>query len=441
MDSFRRLTSTTQDFARFVTYMLPRSARLLIAASAVYVALLALGILGQAQAATVATREIAFNTCVADAASWPTTYSYYICVPVKDANSITTAYRTCSVNKTSGTTGWHGTYRETGSSSCTGSGRGPWAWTTECPVGEVWNNTLHTCETPCANRPPLGNEMWIEGDYANDPSMSIYVCDGECSYLPPAGTTQVIQSTIDGVTWTNVGGFQPTGQTCSTTDTGGSGPPPDSDGDGHSDANDAFPNNGGEWSDSDGDGIGDNSDFAPNDASNGGDGSGPPPPDDDGDGQPDWPGPGNESDNVSTGGGNCSNPPQSSGDGILAQIAYQTWATRCAVEAQGENGQGGSGGSGGETPEFAEPNLPESPPMPWIELPTGAASFVADLGGFGDSASVGCPAPVEASFDFYGVHTVSFSYEPMCEFADQLYWIVVACGAVVAAYIISGARK
>ena len=40
----------------------------------------------------------------------------------------------------------------------------------------------------------------------------------------------------------------------------------DTDGDGYSDAGDAFPNNAAEWSDSDGDGVGDNSDVFPNDA-------------------------------------------------------------------------------------------------------------------------------------------------------------------------------
>lgn len=41
---------------------------------------------------------------------------------------------------------------------------------------------------------------------------------------------------------------------------------PDTDGDGYSDAGDAFPNNASEWMDSDGDGVGDNTDIFPNDA-------------------------------------------------------------------------------------------------------------------------------------------------------------------------------
>jgi hypothetical protein len=66
--------------------------------------------------------------------------------------------------------------------------------------------------------------------------------------------------------------------------------------------------------DADGDGIPNDRDTAPTDPTNGKDTTG------------------TESDNVSSGGGNCNDPPHSSGDGIAAQVAYQTWATRCAVD-------------------------------------------------------------------------------------------------------------
>lgn len=39
----------------------------------------------------------------------------------------------------------------------------------------------------------------------------------------------------------------------------------------------------------------------------------------------------NGNDNASSGGGDCASPPVSSGDPLLAQIASQTWATRCAI--------------------------------------------------------------------------------------------------------------
>ena len=66
--------------------------------------------------------------------------------------------------------------------------------------------------------------------------------------------------------------------------------------------------------DSDGDGVPNDNDSAPNDPNNGKDTTG------------------TETDNVSTGGGSCASPPISSGDGITAQIAFQTWSTRCAVK-------------------------------------------------------------------------------------------------------------
>lgn len=40
---------------------------------------------------------------------------------------------------------------------------------------------------------------------------------------------------------------------------------------------------------------------------------------------------GDGDENSSGGGGDCGSPPVSSGDALLAQIAHQTWATRCAI--------------------------------------------------------------------------------------------------------------
>ena len=78
----------------------------------------------------------------------------------------------------------------------------------------------------------------------------------------------------------------------------------------------------GDTKDTDGDGIVDNKDNAPSDPNNSKDTTG------------------NESDNTSTGGGDCSSAPVSKGDGIAAQVAFQTWKTRCAVEALGKAATG-----------------------------------------------------------------------------------------------------
>jgi hypothetical protein len=123
-------------------------------------------------------------------------------------------------------------------------------------------------------------------------------------------------------------GFAPTGNSCtigngcpngltpSPTNPAICSPPnPDLDGDGVPNDQDAFPDDPTEQYDSDGDGVGNNGDLKPNDPNNGADN-----------------GTGNESDNRSSGGANCKTPPNSSGDAILSQIAYQTWATRCQAE-------------------------------------------------------------------------------------------------------------
>jgi len=89
----------------------------------------------------------------------------------------------------------------------------------------------------------------------------------------------------------------------------------DTDGDGFADEFDAFPADPTQNADTDGDGIGDTFDHMPTDPDNGQDS-----------------GAGNETDNTSSGGGSCASAPVSTGDAITAQIAYQTWATRCAAE-------------------------------------------------------------------------------------------------------------
>lgn len=135
-------------------------------------------------------------------------------------------------------------------------------------------------------------------------------------------------------------------------------PPPDTDGDGHPDNEDDFPNDPAEHNDADGDGVGDNGDALPNNPNetedSDDDGVG-----DNGDIDDEDPnngqdsGVGNETDNASSGGGDCATPPESTGDAILAAIAYQTWATRCAVK---ELDDSSSGGNGNEQPEWTKVN-------------------------------------------------------------------------------------
>lgn len=214
---------------------------------------------------------------------------------------------------------------------------GSFVWAYSCDSHSADPNVYTTCtsynrcagfaafsENDCATRPT--EYGW--GGHPDGTAGTYTVCYQGCTY----------ESALDGGGVDGVA-YDPTGSICTT---GNEPPPPspDSDGDGVSDALDAFPNDPGETTDSDGDGIGDNSDNAPNDPTNGEDG-----------------GTGDETDNASTGGGTCNEPPNSTGDGLLSQIAYQAWRTRCAVEtattklgeikdaivAQGPNGEGGAG--------------------------------------------------------------------------------------------------
>lgn len=142
------------------------------------------------------------------------------------------------------------------------------------------------------------------------------VCDNGCTYQGGVNIEDGSTSHI------------PTGDTCGGV--AGTDPPapstdPDDDGDGVPNQDDDFPDDPTESTDSDGDGVGDNGDSAPDDPTNGGDTPG----DEDGD---------DEGDNVSSGGGSCSAPPVSSGDGLLTQIAFQAWKTRCAIEAVTDGG-------------------------------------------------------------------------------------------------------
>lgn len=212
--------------------------------------------------------------------------------------------------------------------------------------------------TTCASRPAITGT----GNFypANDGDLR---CANGC--------VQSVAETSEGFTLTNTGGlcavetwgpsncpanhaWSPEFKTCSPLppDADGDGIPDaddqwpfdpqrslDSDQDGVEDSFDAFPKDPTEQFDADSDGIGDNSDVNDSDANNGKD-----------------LGAGNETNNTSTGGGSCSSPPVSTGEAITAQIAYQTWATRCAAEQSNAKldevkaaiqAQGSGGGSGG----------------------------------------------------------------------------------------------
>lgn len=196
-----------------------------------------------------------------------------------------------------------------------------------CPSGGTWNEVTQQCDMPpacSALDPPLGPGIFQTNDH-----QTMLVCSGGCEYLDNDDTTECER--IDGVYWCSSEGWGPTGRNCTAGPESPDVEPPsnkpiDSDGDGTSDGNDPAPNNPGRGSGTDEDG------------------------DCGGEGQPECgaPGAGSGLGNTSGGGGNCDTPPSSTGDPILAQIAYQAWATRCAVERLGQGGAGGIGDGDGD---------------------------------------------------------------------------------------------
>ena len=225
-----------------------------------------------------------------------------------------------------GTSGNIGRYGACNNSGCTGYW-GLYIYTVLCESGFKWNEDNHTCtpQKDCATAAPLAGG-WTTG--------AGNVCDGECVYSPPRNALD-LPITIDGQEYRSVSGWISHGDDLTPTQctTNGVLPtiPSDRDGDGSSDDNDTNPDN---------PGIGDPDDN-------------PPPPDNDGDGQPDCGGAGQpacpndpEAPHRSTGGGDCQTPPVSSGDEILGQIAFQTWATRCGLQNLANGGGTVPGGSG-----------------------------------------------------------------------------------------------
>ncbi len=165
-------------------------------------------------------------------------------------------------------------------------------------MGTQENDHVYPSDQTCASRPP-------EYTWTSPTATPTDVCSNGCAY-----TYAVDATDPKGYV------YMPGGGVCESTSE--NEPKIDTDGDGIPDDEDAFPNDPNESKDTDGDGIGDSADIAPEDPTNG---------EDDGEG--------NEKDNTSSGGGDCRFPPQCTGDGIACNTLFQTWKTRCAVEAQG----------------------------------------------------------------------------------------------------------
>lgn len=305
-----------------------------------------------------------------------------------------------------------------GSDSATG-----WKWINPgCPAGGTWNPETNSCGS-CSDKPYLGAGAWsnVQGG-----KMCKDSCEYEGGTSPGGGVGVCFDMVVDGQSYTYCSGWGPTGSQCTVDGPGGfpgtpSEAPPDSDGDGTSDDFDSAPNNPGR----------------------GGSGPDGEPTQEDGDcggiGQPECGalGSGSGNGNTSGGGGDCNTPPSSTGDPILAQIAFQTWATRCAVEGNANAGPGSGSGDGGEglldqlRAEAAglDQSLGEGDAdAAWIEGPT---TLDLDTGGLGIGGT--CPAPPT-------VNGVSIDPDGNLCMLVQIIGALVLVGAYVhAGYIIGRA--
>lgn len=263
------------------------------------VSLLSWAGLARAQDRIYESREAAYAACRA----WidtPIEGRPYVSVDCEHGFNVRWRYSARKCNKAGGT-------------SCSAE---QFAYDQECPANSDWDDESKTCSKDCASESsPSGNASY------SGVTESLYMCFNGCMFR---GQGVCVSTPTDGEMFTACGSWSNEDFSCEAGEGEGEERPDDSDEDGTSDGNDPAPNNPGEG--------GGGKDGQPGQDGSGGDG----------------PGEGSGNGNKSGGGGNCSTPPSSTGDAILAQIAYQTWATRCAAEALVEGGTGAGGtGAGG----------------------------------------------------------------------------------------------
>lgn len=296
-----------------------------------------------------------------------------------------------------------------------------------CPVGSSWDEATKTCDT-CASRSPLGPGAW------SGVNADMQMCQDGCTFEGGigGGVGVCLPVTIDGTVYQHCTSWGPTGSQCSAGVGNGSLAPPDSDGDGTSDGNDGSPNNPGS-----GGGGGQDGEGQPEDGSSSC--GGPDQPACEADGSNSGSGKGN----TSGGGGTCQQPPSSTGDAILAQIAYQTWATRCAIAANngGTGGTPGNGQGDGGQPEWTEGN---GPPVPEDT----SAQDVADSHqwGIGISADLldtenifgNASCPALPAFSFFGVEIDTASFSWWCTLVSIMRAAILIMSAFTAIQILLG---
>jgi hypothetical protein len=316
-----------------------------------------------------------------------------------------------------------------------------WPPSGSCPASAPFDTATMTCKTACPTTgAPLADNLAVTYTITNPKyplaDIPLSSCSGGCTYAPPASATAVPTFMIDGTHYANVGGWVPTGSVCTTSTT--TTPPTDTDGDGTSDSKDGSPNNPGST------GTDDPNDTDPTCGAAG---------------QPKCPDKTDGSDHTSSGGGDCSTPPQSSGDPILGQIAFQTWATRCQLVKNANTGTGGTGGTVGGSTDMTATNSKLDGIKGDLDKLSGEPSDTSDgtgdqlgrgqgdiwgdgappspsdinMTGFGFSRS--CPAPPQISM--FGM-TKTIDTDGLCTLAGMFGTLILAAAAAQAAFIFAG---
>lgn len=111
----------------------------------------------------------------------------------------------------------------------------------------------------------------------------------------------------------------------------------------------------------------------------------------------------------------------------------------------GGNSDGGGDGDGDGDGDGENPSLPENPtypgdvPMPYADPPIPSSYLGQWSSGLGGGS---CPAAKVVTIGVGSISTsVSFEFKPLCDFAQMIRGLVIACAALAAAYIVSGVRK
>ncbi len=113
-------------------------------------------------------------------------------------------------------------------------------------------------------------------------------------------------------------------------------------------------------------------------------------------------------------------------------------------DGDGDSDGGGDGDGDGDG-DGENPSLPENPtypgdiPMPYADPPIPSSYLGQWSSGLGGGS---CPAAKTITVGVGSVSTsVSFEFKPLCDFAQMIRGLVIACAALAAAYIVSGVRK